>query len=151
MFENVILSNRFVVYVLSQPLCCFTNASGVIRVTIGIGQKRVWPFNDLHFFLFERPLVAGGPKYLVVSKSTAFNVNVSPVIMFTFCNIKIVWLHQIVRFGLGIYFSLAVFGAIGNSFGITNLRSYRFKSEFYNVFKQDKCTRLNFKRIFICL
>ena len=29
--------------------------------------------------------------------------------------------------------------------------SYRSKSEFYDVFKQDKCPRLDFKRIFICL
>ena len=63
--------------------------------------------------------------------------------MFTVCNIKIVWLHQIVR--------LAGLGSIGDQFGFINLRSYRSKSEFYDVFKQDKCPRLDFKRIFISL
>ena len=64
---------------------------------------------------------------------------------FTFCNIKIVWLHQIMR-RCGF-----TFRSIGDKFESTNLRSYRSKSEFYDAFKQDKCLRLDFKRIFICL
>ena len=55
------------------------------------------------------------------------------------------------RATLGFYFSLAVLGLIGDKLGFTNVRSYRSKSEFYKVFKQDKCLRLDFKRIFFCL
>ena len=51
----------------------------------------------------------------------------------------------------GFYFSLAVLDSIGDKFGFTNLRSCLYKSEFYDVFKQNKCLRLDFKRIFICL
>ena len=51
---------------------------------------------------------------------------------------------------LFIYFRLLLFigGSIGDKFGFTNLRSYRSKSKFDIVFKQDKCPRLYFK-IFI--
>ena len=35
--------------------------------------------------------------YLVVSKSSEFDVKVSAGIIFTFCNIRIVWLQQIMR------------------------------------------------------
>ena len=52
---------------------------------------------------------------------------------------------------LGFHFPLAVLGSIGDKFGFTNLRSYCSKSEFYDVFMQDKRTRLDFIRIFICL
>ena len=55
------------------------------------------------------------------------------------------------RATLGVYFSLAVLGSIGDKFGFTNLRSYRSKSEFYDVFKEKSFPRLDFKRIFICL
>ena len=55
------------------------------------------------------------------------------------------------RATLHIYFSLAVSGSIGDRFEFTNLRSYSSKSEFFYVFKQDKCPSFDFKRFFICL
>ena len=45
---------------------------------------------------------------MVVSKLSEFNVNVSPGIIFTFCNIKIILVHQSDRATLGYYFSFAV-------------------------------------------
>ena len=50
---------------------------------------------------------------------------------------KIVWIHQIARF------QAFTFDSIGDKFRFTNLRSYHSKSEFYDVFKQDKHPRLN--------
>ena len=50
-----------------------------------------------------------------------------------------------------LYFSLAAWDSIYDKFRFTTLRNYCSKSEFYDVFKQDKCLRLEFKRIFICL
>ena len=55
------------------------------------------------------------------------------------------------RATLGFYFSLAVLVSGSDKFRFKHLRSYRSKSEFYDVFKQDVCPRLDFKRIFICL
>ena len=42
----------------------------------------------------------------------------------------------------GFYFSLAVLGSIGDTFGSINLRSYCSKSKFYDVFNKVKCPRL---------
>ena len=41
--------------------------------------------------------------------------------------------------------------SIGDKFGFTNLRRYHDKFEFYDVFKQDNCPKLDFKRIVTCL
>ena len=63
-----------------------STVQGVARVTIGIGQKRIRPSNDLVLLVFERPLVTRGPcspMYLVVSKSSEFVVNVSSGIIFS--------------------------------------------------------------------
>ena len=46
---------------------------------------------------------------------------------------------------------MAVLGLVGDEFGFTKLRSYCSKSGFYDVFKQDKCTTLAFKRMLVCL
>ena len=99
-FVNVItvLSLTCFHYPWAASLFLTSTVPGVTRVTIGIGQKLVRPFNDQGLLVFERPLVTGGPKYLVVSKSSEFNLSVSPGIIFTFCNNKITRLHQIVRF-----------------------------------------------------
>ena len=48
------------------------------------------------------------------------------------------------RVTVGFYILLAVLGSIGDTFGFINLRRYHLKSEFYDVFKQDKCPRLEF-------
>ena len=42
-----------------------------------------------------------------------------------------------------------MFGSVGDKFRFTNLISYRSKSEFYDIFEQDKCLRLDVKRTFI--
>ena len=83
---------------------------------MGIGQKRVGPFNDIVLLVFERPLVTRGPKYLIASKSSEFNINVSPDIMFTFCINKIVFTTSD-RATLGFYCLLAVLGSICDKFG----------------------------------
>ena len=87
------------IIVLSLPLCCITNSdidsSRSTRVTIGIGQRQVRPFNDLVLLVFGRSTVTGGPSiYLVVLISSEFNVNVSPGIIFISYNV--LWLYQIV-------------------------------------------------------
>ena len=67
-------------------------------MTIGIGQKRVRPFNDIVLLVFERPQSCHWrSKFLVVSKSSEFNLKDSSGIIFSFCYIKIVWLDWIVR------------------------------------------------------
>ena len=48
---------------------------------------------------------------------------------------------------LHFYFTLAVSGSIGDKFEFT----YLTKSELFDVFKQDKCPSLDFKRFFACL
>ena len=47
------------------------------------------------------------------------------------------------------YLSFAVLDLTGNKFGFTNHGSYCSKSKFYDVFKQDKCPGLDFKKVYI--
>ena len=98
------------------------------------------------FYWFSSDLLSLGAMYLVVSKSSEFDVKVSGDIIFTFCNIKIVG-----YFKLCFHFSLAVLGSIGYKLRFTNPRKYCSKSEFYDVFKQDKRPRLVLKRVFSCI
>ena len=48
-------------YRCAASLILTATVPGAIRVTIGIGQNRVWSFNDLALLVFERPLVTGSP------------------------------------------------------------------------------------------
>ena len=83
----------------------------------------------------------------VDSKSSEFAVKVSGgIIFFQHQN----WLSTSDGATLHFYFPLAVSGSIGDEFGFTNLKRYSSKSQFYDVFRQDKCPSLDFKRIFIC-
>ena len=76
-----VLSSTCFHYRCATSLILTSTVPRVTGVTIDIGQKRVRSFNDLvllKILVFERPSVTGGPDYLVVSKSSDFNVNVSP-------------------------------------------------------------------------
>ena len=99
MFVNLItvLSSTCFHYPCAASLILTSKVPGVTRVTIGIGQRRVRPFNDIVLLVCGRSLVTGVPSiYLLVSMSSEFNVNVSTGIIFTICDIKIVWLYHIV-------------------------------------------------------
>ena len=121
----------------------------VTQLTIGFGQKQVRSFNDLVLLVFERPFVTGSP--------CTWSFRIVRVWRKSFCRHYFYLLqHQNClattdHATIGFYFSLAVLGSIGDKFGSINRRSYCSKSEFYDVFKQAKCLRLDFKRIFICL
>ena len=84
-----VLSSMCSHYRCAASLILTTTVPEVTRVTIGIGHK----FNTLVLLFYERPL-HWDPKYLVLSKLSAFNVNVSPGISFTFSKIKNAWLHR---------------------------------------------------------
>ena len=68
---------------------------GVTQITTGIRQMSPG-IKCPSFTGFWATSCHWGPMYLVVSKSSEFDVNVSAGIIFTFCNIKIVCLHRIV-------------------------------------------------------
>ena len=66
---------------------------GVIKATIGIEQKRQRSLNDIVLLVFKRLLITVG-MYLVVSKPKKI---LQAIFSFISCNIKIRWLHQMVR------------------------------------------------------
>ena len=92
---------RFVLYVLSLSLCRITNSD--------IDSSRRHPSHDWHrtrtspaiklpiFTVFRATSCHWWPTYLVDSKSSEFVVKVSAHTIFSSCNIKLVWLHQIVQ------------------------------------------------------
>ena len=87
--------------------------------------------------------------YLADSKSSKFVIKVC-------AGIRSLLQHQNYlatsdRVTLYFFFPLVVSGSAGDKFGFTNLRISSSKSEFYDIFRQDKCTTLDFKRISICL
>ena len=84
--------------------------------------------------------------YLVDSKSSEFVVKVSAG---TIC--PPVSSNCADRATLHFYFTFAVSGSVVDKFEFTHLRSYSSNSERFDVFKQDKCLSLDFKRFFICL
>ena len=89
--------------------------------------------------------------HLVDSKSSEFVVKVSAGTFFFLLQHQSC-LATSYRATLHFYFSFAVSGSIGAKFESTNLRSYSCsKSKTLDVFQQDKCPSLDFKRIFICL
>ena len=98
MFASLItvLSSTCFHYHCAASLILTSTLPGVTRVTIGIGQRRVRPLNDLFLLVFERPLITGGPStwsfrsrlsLIETSLQALFLPSVTPV----------VWLHQIVR------------------------------------------------------
>ena len=101
-------NNRFVFYMLSLPQCSSLiltlRVAEVTPVMIGIRQKWVRQFNDLAL-LFSRDLMSLGAQVPGRLKSSEFNVNVSPGIIFTFCKSGLATSDRAM---LGFYFSLAV-------------------------------------------
>ena len=100
-----------------------------------------WP----NFTVFRATSCRWEPMYRVDSKSYEFVVKVSGSIKFSSCIIKIVCLHHMLRRYTFTFHWLCRVQLV------TNLRSYSSKSEYYDVFRQDKCPSLDFKTIFICL
>ena len=70
-----VLSSTCFHYRCAASLILTSTVPGVSLVTIGIGQKQVRPINDL-FYWFSSDLLSPWAKYLIVSKSSEFNVNV---------------------------------------------------------------------------
>ena len=115
MFWNLItiLSSTCPQYHCAASLILTLTVPGVTRVTI-----------DIILMVFERSC-HWGPKYLVVSKSSEFNVNVSRHYFYVLQHQNCMASSDLAM--LGFYFSLTVYGSIGGKFGFINLRSYRSK------------------------
>ena len=127
---------------LSLPMCCINNSD--------IDSSRSHPSHDWHqtklndlILLFSSnlfSLVAHVPgQFRVVRVCCKILQALFSLLQHQNC------LATSDRVTLHFYFSLGVSGSIGDTFEFTNLRRYRSKSEFFDVFKQDKCPSLDLK------
>ena len=91
------------------------------------------------------------PMYLVGSKSSEVEVKVSAGTIFSSCNIRIVWLHQIARPYTFTFHWLFRIQLVTNPNSQISEVYDSSRSEFFDVFTQGKRPSLDFKMIFVCL
>ena len=125
----------------AASLILTSTVPGVTVVTTDVGPKRVWPLNDTFLLVFERPLIKRGtcswsfqncPRWSKIFLQTMF----CPASSNCWATSGGAMLARCLSFAR-------------NRFGFTNLRSYCSNSKFYDVFKQDKCPSIDFKRVCI--
>ena len=108
-------------------------------------MANTWPY----YTVFRATTCHWGCIYLVDSKSPEFVVKVFGGIIFPLATSKL--FGSITRCDVTHFLSVGCFRFNWCYVRFTNLRSYSSKSQFYDVFRQDKCPCLDFKRIFTCL
>ena len=106
--------------------------------------KRIRPLNDLWLVLLVFERYIPGPFEVVWFFRKYFCMHYCFLLRHQNC------LATSDHAALDFCFPMAALGSIGDRLGLKTLRSYWSKSEFYDVFKQDKCPNLDFKRMFIC-